>query len=190
MSDRATLNNLLTCDDVEELLPLYALGVLDTDEADAVSTHLSVCPACSAQLVHFEAVTGMLGTALEPVPPSAGQRGALLERAAALPQDARMTEAPDAAHTPPAPQPQPAPVVSLTEHRRTSSLRSWALAAAAAVLLIGMAGLGYWINDVIDERDEAVTTASTLADFVAPGATVMPMTQMPASQYGEGWGVV
>jgi hypothetical protein len=49
-------------------------------------------------------------------------------------------------------------------------------------------GLGYWISDLRDERDQARTTASTLADFVSPDATVMPMTAMPASQYDYGWG--
>ncbi len=177
MSDRGTLNNLLTCDEVEELLPLFALGVLDADEAEAVADHLSVCPACSSQLVHFEAVSGLLGTALEPVEPSAGQRASLLDRAAALPRGARNGDARPLA---------PPPVVSLSE-RRSSSLRSWAL-AAAALLVISLGGLGYWVNNLIDERDEARTTASTLADFVSPDATVMPMTQMPASQYGESWG--
>jgi hypothetical protein len=184
MSDRGTLDNLLTCEDVEELLPLFALGVLDADEAAAVSAHLSVCPACPAQLVQFEAVTGLLGTALEPVAPSAGLRASLLDRAAALPQETQPMQAPSPAPTPPASQ----PVISLPERRRSSSIRSWAL-AAAALLVIGLGGLGYWINNLIDEREEAQTTASTLAAFVSPDTTVMSMNQMPASQYGDGWGV-
>lgn len=179
MSDRGTLDNLQTCDDVEALLPLFALGALDADEAAAVAAHLPICPACSAQLVHFEAVTGLLGTALEPVTPSAGSRASLLERAATTPRE---TEYPVTA-----PSPAPAPVVSLAE-RRQSSLRSWAM-AAAAVLVIGLGGLGFWINDLMNERDEAMTSASTLADFVAPDATAMPMTAMPASRYTYGDGV-
>lgn len=60
--------------------------------------------------------------------------------------------------------------------------------AAAAALLIGLGGLGYWVNDLIDQRDDARSTANTLAAFVAPDSIAMPMSQMPASQYGESWG--
>jgi len=180
MSDRGTLDNLLTCEEAEELLPLFALGVLDAEEAAAVSAHLPVCPACSAQLTHFEAVTGLLGTAIEPIEPPAQLRVSLLDRAAALPQDTSLPEAT------PAPVPPPA-VVSLSERRRSSSLRN-ALLAAAAALIIGLGGLGYWINDLIDQRDDARATADTLAAFVALDSTAMPMEQMPASQYGESWG--
>ncbi len=195
MSDRGTLNNLPTHEEFEELIPLFALGVLDTEEAAAVSAHLPVCPACSAQLHHFEAVTGLLGAALDPVAPSAGQREALLDRASALPQDGdRPTPISVSAPTEqPAPvSSSPAPVVPLAERRpvpssASSSVKFWALAAAAA-LVIGLGGLGYWINDLIDQRDDARSTANTLAAFVAPDSTVMPMSQMPASQYGESWG--
>lgn len=177
MSDRGTLDNMLTCDDVEELLPLFALGALDADEAAVVAAHLPICPACSAHLVHFDAVTGMLGTMLAPVAPSTGARASLLERAAVTPQEVEHPAAPAV----------PAPVISLAERRRTP-LRVWAM-AAAAVLVLGLGGLGVWINDLIDERDEAMTSASTLADFVAPNATAMPMTAMPASRYTYGDGV-
>src|SRR5919197_3727619 len=36
----------MRCDDVQELLELYALGALDADEHAEVAAHLASCPTC------------------------------------------------------------------------------------------------------------------------------------------------
>jgi len=64
--ERAAQPNPRSCDEIEELLPLYPLGVLDHEETAAVESHVAICPACAAELLRYEAVTDMLGEAVAP----------------------------------------------------------------------------------------------------------------------------
>jgi len=55
-----------------ELLPAYALGGLEAEEAIQVAEHLTVCPACRAELVPYQAVADQLALAVpDAVPPAA-----------------------------------------------------------------------------------------------------------------------
>jgi anti-sigma-K factor RskA len=61
---------------VTDLLPAFALGCLDEDEARLVTAHLAVCPVCSAELRSYQAVSEALPLAVpmaEP-PPALKQR--------------------------------------------------------------------------------------------------------------------
>ncbi len=61
---------------VTDLLPAYALGCLDEDEAGLVTAHLAVCQVCSAELRTYQAVGEALPLAVsmaEP-PPAVKQR--------------------------------------------------------------------------------------------------------------------
>lgn len=55
--------------DVRELLPLYALGALDADEASAVERALARDAALAAELASYLDTADALGTVIEPVPP-------------------------------------------------------------------------------------------------------------------------
>src|SRR6476469_794498 len=87
MSERAVQPNPRSCDEIEELLPLYPLGVLDQEETATVESHVAICPACAAELLRFEAVTDMLGEAVTPVRLPADGRTTLLADAMKLTQD-------------------------------------------------------------------------------------------------------
>ena len=167
MSTRNTSTIELNCEAIEELLPLYALGMLDADESAAVEAHLPLCPACSAALIQFEAVTGSIPLALAPIEPDASVRTRLLEKL-----------------DPPA---QATNVTSIAE-RRTSRGKMWRSYAAAAVLLFALGGGAFWINQLMDDRDEARDTLAMVQDFVSPNALTMPLQPMPSSQYAWGWG--
>ncbi|MCB8989303.1 MAG: anti-sigma factor [Ardenticatenaceae bacterium] len=55
-----------------DLLPAYALGCLDADEAAEVATHLASCAACRQELLAYQAVADQLPLALpEASPPTA-----------------------------------------------------------------------------------------------------------------------
>jgi hypothetical protein len=60
----------MTADDVHEMLPLYALGILEPDEAAFIERAIATDAALAAALAEYQQTTGELGTGLEPVAPS------------------------------------------------------------------------------------------------------------------------
>jgi anti-sigma-K factor RskA len=57
--------------DVIELLPAYALGSLDEEEAIQVAEHLDTCPGCRAELLSYQAVADRLAMAApDAIPPA------------------------------------------------------------------------------------------------------------------------
>jgi len=55
-------------DDVRELLPLYALGILEPDELQAVERAVARDPKLAAELLAYQDTTSQLVTSLEPSP--------------------------------------------------------------------------------------------------------------------------
>jgi len=62
--------------DVRELLPLYALGILEADEVNVVERAVASDAALAAELASYQQTAGAIGTAIEPVapPPEVKQR--------------------------------------------------------------------------------------------------------------------
>ena len=56
--------------DVRELLPLYALGILDADEAGAVERAVASDAALAAELASYLQTAHAIGSAIQPVAPS------------------------------------------------------------------------------------------------------------------------
>jgi anti-sigma-K factor RskA len=63
-----------------ELLPAYALGSLDAEEANQVAEHLAVCPVCRAELASYQAVADQLALAAPDAAPPAALKQQLLGR--------------------------------------------------------------------------------------------------------------
>ncbi len=63
-----------------ELLPAYALGCLDEQEAIEVTEHLAVCPACRDELAPSQAITAQLALAAPDAAPPAALKQQLLDR--------------------------------------------------------------------------------------------------------------
>jgi len=56
---------------VRDLLPAFALGILDEEEKTEVTSHLARCASCREELASFRQVTGRMAAALpEAVPPA------------------------------------------------------------------------------------------------------------------------
>lgn len=73
------MNRLPLHDELIEMAALYALGILDKDEADIFDSHLAEgCEACRSELVSFESVVSDLGFGTDEVAPSPGLREALI----------------------------------------------------------------------------------------------------------------
>ncbi len=57
---------------IRDLLPGYALGILEPAEAEAVRSHLEACPACREELASFQEVTDRLSAAIPGAEPPFG----------------------------------------------------------------------------------------------------------------------
>ncbi len=57
------------CEELEELIPAYALGTLDAAERSRVDKHLRDCPELQQQLAMYEDVAGQLAYAAPPIEP-------------------------------------------------------------------------------------------------------------------------
>jgi hypothetical protein len=175
MGDRAVTDNSMSCDEVQELLPLYALDALDRDETEAIASHLPLCPSCSADLVRFDSITGALAAPLAPIVPASSVRTGLLDRIAVTPQELLTPIVPIA-------QEPPANVVSI-DRARSTAWRAWLVSAAAVLLVLG-GGAGYWMNSLANDRDDAQQTAAMLAEFMSPDATTIALPGMDAAWGG------
>lgn len=63
------------------LLPAYALGCLEEEEAEKVIEHLDRCALCRAELMTYQSVTDQLGLAAPSAEPPVGLKQKVLERA-------------------------------------------------------------------------------------------------------------
>ena len=65
--------------DIRELLPLYALGILDATEATIVERAVAADPSLSAELVSYQqAAERLVGLIVAPVEPPADVKARLL----------------------------------------------------------------------------------------------------------------
>ncbi len=64
-----------------DLLPGFALGILDEKESESVLEHLGVCAVCRLELSHYEDITQSLGLAAPLVEPPAGLKQKVLDKA-------------------------------------------------------------------------------------------------------------
>jgi anti-sigma-K factor RskA len=68
---------------VVELLPSFALGILDEKETESVLEHLGSCSVCRAELTSYEGVTQYLGLAAPMVEPPPDLKQKVLRRISA-----------------------------------------------------------------------------------------------------------
>lgn len=111
---------------VVDLLPAFALGSLDADEAFQVEEHLLSCWICRRESRQFQAVAEELSLAVPPVAPPPAVRERLLQRL----QDARMI--------------QPYPGQAFRKPWAERLLPVWGLASLALIILLGIFSLGLW----------------------------------------------
>lgn len=123
----------LTCEEAEELLPEYALGVLDAGETAGLAQHLIDCPVHTASLADYQAVCDSLCAAAPPSVPPASLRARLLAKVSA---------------------PPPAP-------RRSNG--GWAFAAAALTAAILLGVWGFSLQRELDRRASAFDKFQALA---------------------------
>ena len=64
---------------ISELIPAYAMGSLDNEEAELVASHLISCPTCQTELETYQQLADGLALAAPSATPSPGLRDRLLE---------------------------------------------------------------------------------------------------------------
>ena len=111
---------------VLELLPAYALGSLDADEADLVEGHLLSCWICRAESNTFEEVAEQLSIAAPASLPSPGLKDRLLQRV-------------QVAH----PQPR-VPVQAARRPWLERLLPVWGLASLGLIIALAAFSLSLW----------------------------------------------
>ncbi len=70
---------------VTELIPAYALGCLDTGDAELVERHLAACPACRAEAASYRPIAAQIALAAPLATPAPELRARLRARIAAAP---------------------------------------------------------------------------------------------------------
>lgn len=122
-------------DEIRDLLAAYALGSVPPEERREIALHVLTCDGCRAELVDYEAVTGTLALATQPVEPPVGFTERVLTAAVGD---------------------RPSPVVTATTSRRLGRLGLLAGAAVlAAILAVGAT--------VLDSRRDAERREDVLA---------------------------
>ena len=118
-------------EELNDLLPLHALGALDTDDRDRVEAHLAAgCMECVEQLAELDHVAASLAWAVTPVTPGAGLRNRVLTAVEALQATVREPIPFRPRSEPEAPRSRSGAVVAVT-----------ALLAAAAVAIFFLGSL-------------------------------------------------
>jgi anti-sigma factor RsiW len=74
------MNNKEEHDQIFELIPEFALGILDANEAQFVRQHLEGCIACQQELASYESVVDALSLASPTIAPPANLKAQLFEQ--------------------------------------------------------------------------------------------------------------
>jgi anti-sigma-K factor RskA len=132
----------VTCEEVDELLPAFALHALTDEDARAVSAHLATCDR-HAEAMSLRATATALTLAAEERDAPSALRGRIL---------ATVTDAAPSPARPPASAP-----VSLRSRRVTSM---WAQAAALAAAIL-VAAVALWQSGLLTRSDEQLVASAT-----------------------------
>ena len=164
---------MMTHDEASDLLAVFALDAVESDEHEEIEAHLAECPRCRAELDAHRDVAAALGNSVESLP-----EGLWSSIASRLPRpDEEPPPMPTLLRDEPAPAAAPPPEertrrgfrtprTSAASHRRASrgrllSVASLAVAAAAVAAVLGV-NLVH-ANNQISNLKQAPTASATLA---------------------------
>jgi anti-sigma-K factor RskA len=147
----------LTHEEASIDLPAYLLGVLETGEASAISTHLNSCTACQEERARLELTLGLLGTAVPQFETPASLRGRVLDHV-----DATLPTSP----------------LKMYKPRKVSRLAQFGLVAASLLIV----GLAIWAlalrSDLQQTRGQLDSANQQLAgrgELLADASRTIPM---------------
>jgi anti-sigma-K factor RskA len=147
-------------EEIEYLIPAYAMGATDPDESQAVETHLPGCTACRSLVAHYRRLADDMLFAL----PAAAAPAGLTERMRRRLEPARQQAAPE-------------------PWWARLRLRTLAPALAALVFLLGITNF-YWVGRVNRLENRAVDESAFLARLA--DAPALPLTADATAPYAQG----
>jgi anti-sigma-K factor RskA len=178
--------------ELETLVAAYLLGAAETEEAEAIRTHLDGCIDCRQLAARLRRAVGLLPMAAELEHPPARLKEAILAAAAASPRG------------------QPHSPVFVRSLRRTRRARSWWLSLAAtarrqlqpvvAGLLVALLGLGAWnlwlLGQLSRSREnvakitlsgsgQLLGAEAMVVDFRDQGVALVSFSRLPRLPAGE-----
>ncbi len=170
---------------IQALLPAYALGALEEEQA-TVAAHLAECPVCQAALTELEATLGLLALTAPPAQPTPGVKAALLAR---IDQEAQHASVPAQGDLP-TPAEQPAAQLAPRTLPITRIPRSvMPLVALAAALIIGLLTWGIINQARLNQQQQQLAAK---ADEIALADTILNKPtaafSMSAPTNGDGYG--
>lgn len=168
-STMSSRSDLEICTEIDDLLEGYALGALEPDEMLRVAEAIQSCPEQARKLAEYEETVGYVGLAVEreATPPDIWQR---------LESSIR-----------PANVPAPFSIARLRD--RSMVVPRWAMAAAAAlvlILLVSTISLGVALRQSNSDDSGDNSFESTLAYYATSGAEVIHLYSKDAPDY-LGW---
>jgi hypothetical protein len=185
----ATMN----CARVEELAPGFVLGALELDEMASVREHLESCPQPHPELNEMAEVMPALAIAPEPLEPPAWLRDSVMAAAQADLDARRRIVRPfqiALARTETETEPEtelPARVIALPRLRpsRRRIASAWLARAAAAVVVVGLAGYAFVVqgdlNRALQDQDHAKTVLNVIGQ---PGSRSVSLADVSATGAG------
>jgi anti-sigma-K factor RskA len=149
----------------EEDFDLYALGVLEGEELEALEAHLAGCAACEAKLAEARGRVSLLALAAKPVAPPASVKNRLMEQVRAESSPARSR------------------AEARSEERSTGLFGRWTLAWAAAAAVLALAtGLLWYQNGVLDGRiQKALQESKDAQTKIENAQKIIEVLQAPDS---------
>ncbi|HUK30522.1 MAG TPA: anti-sigma factor [Candidatus Acidoferrum sp.] len=161
----------------EEDFDLYALGVLEGEEKQALEAHIAVCAACAAKSAEARGRVSLLALASKPIAPPAVVKSRLMEQVRAESSPARAREE------------------SRTTERAGGLFGRWTWAWAAAAAVLALATGFLWYQNVKEQEKiqqalrEATATElkiqnaqKLIAILQAPDSVMISMASSDSSQ--------
>ena len=152
-----------------ELLPAYALGSLDAEEATEVAAHLAVCPVCRSELASYQAVADRLALAVPDAVPPAALKQQLLGRL----QTPHATPAPEARR----------PWWQALVGRIQSLSPAWGVATVTLLVVLVASNLVWWQQS---NRHEPAVSANSMQVVAMAGTDAAPDAEGTLVISGDG----
>jgi anti-sigma-K factor RskA len=149
--------------EIVDLIPAYALHMLDEDEARRVAAHLETCQSCREELAAYEQTAAYLAASVPLVEPPGHLKGRLMARIQ-----------PEAAD--PAPTAPPLPWWERVKAGLRFAAPVWAPVSAALILALLVGNLVLWQQVRQSARQEVVAVALTGTDAAPEANGVLVLT--------------
>jgi anti-sigma-K factor RskA len=163
------------CNDIQLLLPAYALGALEPEEQSRVDDHLATCQTCRAEAASYAHVVDSLGVAAPHESPPPALKAQVLAAATGQTIPAREVVAADTG--------KDSAAISGSTWR--SNRVVYMLSAAAILFFVGFVVLALVLERTIDDRDDAVAAQEQLASYFGAGGQVEAMISLDAANWGS-----